>query len=183
MGSLPSTTARITSPALSPDLTPCDPKEALRLLGPLFRNLASDRKWPEVRGNPGDPAYERAMRRQQEEKQEAMAVYVRPLTKEPAWAIEQAVTRFLDGLVDRHKSRVGWVPKSDEFAQEVRRLSDWPRAREHRRRKMEEDSAVEEKTPEVPLTPEEQAKIDAIRKAINAPMKRIPTGGHLWPEV
>lgn len=165
MGSSLSTT-KSTSPALSTDLTPCDPKEALRLLGPLFRNLASDRKWPEVRGNPGDPPYERAMRRQQEEKQEAMAVYVRPLTKEPAWAIEQAVARFLDGLVDRHKSRVGWVPKSDEFAQEVRRLSDWARQREEHAARMrriaaENAAAIEEaKTARTPTGEEAKAALE-----------------------
>jgi len=153
MGSLPSTTARITSPALSTDLTPCDPKEALRLLGPLFRNLASDRKFEDTA-------------RGEQERKEAMAVYVRPLTKEPAWAIEQAVTRFLDGLVDRHKSRVGWVPKSDEFAQEVRRLADWARQREEnaarmRRLAAENAAAIEEaKTARTPTGEEAKAALE-----------------------
>lgn len=147
------------------DLTPCDPKDAVRLLGPLFRNLASDRKWPEIHGNPGDPAYQRAMQRQQEEKQEAMAVYVRPLTREPAWAIELAVARFLDGLVDRHKSRVGWVPKSDEFAQEVRRLSDWPRDRERRRQRLSQQT-TEADTLHEKMSPEARAIVDRfLRKS------------------
>lgn len=161
MGSSLSTTPIIEQT----DLTPCDPKEALRLLGPLFRNLASDRKWPEVRGNPGDPAYQRAMRRQQEEKQEAMAVYVRPLTKEPAWAIELAVTRFLDGTVDRHKSRVGWVPKSDEFAQEVRRLTDWPKEQKHRRQRLAKAAPTADTLHEK-MGPEARAVVDRfLRKS------------------
>ncbi|MCD1645188.1 hypothetical protein [Aurantimonas coralicida] len=150
MGSSLSTTKSI-SPALSRDLTPCDPKEALRLLGPLFRNLASDRKFENTE-------------RGASEKQEAMAVYVRPLTKEPAWAIELAVTRFLDGLVDRHKSRVGWVPKSDEFAQEVRRLTDWTKEQEHRKQRLAKKPEAEVQNEK--MGPEARAVVDAfLRKS------------------
>lgn len=163
MGSSLSTTRSIDL-SLSRDLTPCSAAEAVKLLGPLFRNLASDRKWPEVNGDPNDPAVKRAKQRVQDEKNEALAVYVRPLTREPAWAIELAVTRFLDGLVDRHKSRVGWVPKSDEFAQEVRRLTDWTKEQEHRKQRLAKQPEAEVLNEK--MGPEARAVVDAfLRKS------------------
>ena len=143
----------LTTPIIEQtDLTPCDPKEALRLLGPLFRNLASDRKFDDTPRGESD-------------RREAMAVYVRPLTKEPAWAIELAVTRFLDGTVDRHKSRVGWVPKSDEFAQEVRRLTDWPKEQKHRRQRLAKAAPAADTLHEK-MGPEARAVVDRfLRKS------------------
>ena len=151
-------------PVVHRDLTPCDPREINRLIGPLFRNLESFRKFTD--GPEGSPDWHRG----QEEKKEAMAVYVRPLLNEPSWAIEQAVQRFLDGLVDRHRSRIGRVPMSDEFAIEVRRISEWAReqeAKEAARRRQLADIAEakrEMSEPKTPMGPEARAAVNAFLK-------------------
>lgn len=153
MGSSLSTT-HTTDLALNRDLTPCDPAVALRLLGPLFRNLKSYRTFDDSS-------------RGESERREAMAVYVRPLAREPAWAIELAVQRFLDGDVDRAKSRYGDVPMSDEFAREVRRLTEWAREQEAKRQrderiKREHIAAIEEAKGSGPVPPELRARVHAL---------------------
>jgi hypothetical protein len=153
----------ITEVALNRDLTPCDPAVALRLLGPLFRNLKSYRTFDDsARG--------------ESERREAMAVYVRPLAREPAWAIELAVQRFLDGDVDRAKSRYGEVPMSDEFAREVRRLTEWAREQEAKRQRderirREHIAAIEGAKPLGPMSPEVRAKLDAFLQKSKEAMK------------
>jgi hypothetical protein len=137
-----------TEPVLHTDLTPCNPRQVVKLLGPLFRNLDSFRKFTE------GPKYSDEWKRGQDEQQEAMAVYVRPILNEPAWAIEQAVQRFLDGLVERHPSQHGKVPKCDEFAIEVRSLT------KHQRKRDAELKAAELRKRES----EEFQRLEAARK-------------------
>lgn len=162
MPNLPATSS--TSLAWQSDLAPCDPNEAVRLLGPLFRNLDSFRKFPD--GPEGSRDRERGLL----EKKEAMAVYVRPLKNEPAWAIEEAVQRFLDGLVPRHPSGLGKVPKCDEFAIEVRRLTSDIRASAQRaamiKRHLEEEAQFErdEAARKDPISEENRKRLAALLK-------------------